>query len=203
MAFSPLEDNILFIEEKRPVPETCFTWGGVHYKTFDDTIFSFDSECSYILMQEAQNRLFTITVENSPTCKVGNCFRIIKIYVQDKEYILLRNEENVPEFRTPRHLLPIPAQLSSLRVDMSAHFIVVTLDSLGVQLKWDGALMIQIEVAENMWNKTTGLCGNMNSDRSDDLIRKNGEHTKSVTSFATSWQTENIGGTIFLAYSKI
>ncbi|XP_043601962.1 hemocytin isoform X2 [Bombus pyrosoma] len=193
MIFNPSENNLLFIEEKKPIPKTCFTWGGVHYKTFDDNVFSFDSGCSHILVQEAQNRLFTVTVDNSPTCKNQDCFRIIRIFIQDKEYILLRNKDGVPEFRTRRHQLPIPAQLSALRAEMSAHFIVITLDSLGIQLKWDGALMLQVEALENMWNKTTGLCGNMNGDKSDDLISKNGEHTKSVASFATSWRTENIG----------
>ncbi|KOX75564.1 Hemocytin [Melipona quadrifasciata] len=192
---NPVENNILFIEEKRPVPETCFTWSGVHYKTFDDSVFSFGSECSHILVQEAQNRLFTITVENSPTCKDQNCFRIVKIYIQDKEYILLRNEDGIPELRTKKHRLPIPAQLSALRAETSAHFIVVTMDSLGVRLKWDGALLLQVETAENLWNKTTGLCGNMNGDKRDDLMSKNGEHTKSVASFATSWRTEDIGET--------
>nr|XP_034190302.1 hemocytin [Osmia lignaria] len=194
MLFNSL-DNVLLIEEKRPVPETCFTWGGVNYKTFDDTVFNFESECSYILVQEAQNRLFTIIVENSPRCKVQDCFKIIKIFVQDKEYILSRNEAGVPEFRTPNKLLPIPAQLSYLRVEMSAHFIVVTLDSLGVQLKWDGALMLQVEAFENMWNKTTGLCGNMNGNKKDDLISKNGEQMKSIAAFASSWRTEKIGET--------
>lgn len=197
---NPLENNILFIEEKRPVPKTCFTWSGVHYKTFDDRVFSFDSECSHILVQEAQNRLFTITVENSPTCKDQNCFRIVKIYIQDKEYILLRNEDGIPEFRTKKHRLPIPAQPSALRAETSAHFIIVIMDSLGVRLKWDGALLLQIETTENLWNKTIGLCGNMNGDKRDDLMSKNGEHTKSVASFATSWRTEDIGGIISLLF---
>ncbi|CAK9818181.1 SSPO [Anthophora quadrimaculata] len=193
--FSPLENNLLLIDERRPIPETCFTWGGIHYKTFDDKIFSFSSQCTHILVQEAQDRLFTITAENNPTCNNQDCFKIIRIFIQDKEYILLQNEDGVPQFQTSKKLLPIPVQLSALRVEMSAHFIVVALDSLGVQLKWDGALMLQIEALENMWNRTVGLCGNMNGDKGDDLISKNGDHTKSVAAFATSWQIENIGET--------
>ncbi|XP_078043521.1 hemolectin [Augochlora pura] len=193
MQFVSLKDNVLFIEEKRPVPETCFTWSGVHYKTFDDKIFSFDSDCSHILIQEAQNRVFTITAENSPTCKTQDCFRIIKIYVQDKEYILTKNVFGIPEFRTPNKLLPIPVQLSVIRVELSAHFIIVTLDSLGIRLKWDGALMLEIEALENMWNKTVGLCGNMNGDKADDLICRNGDRARSIATFASTWRIENIG----------
>ncbi|XP_031828807.2 hemolectin [Nomia melanderi] len=193
ITFDSMKDNILFIEEKQPVPKVCFTWGGVHYKTFDDNIFTFTSECSYVLVQEAQNRLFTIIVENSPTCKTQDCFRIIKIYLQEKEYILTRNEFGIPEFKTSKKLLPIPIQLPAIRVELSAHFIVVTLDSLGIQLKWDGALMLQVEALENMWNKTVGLCGNMNDDKTDDLVNRNGDLARSITAFASSWRTENIG----------
>ncbi|KZC09215.1 Hemocytin [Dufourea novaeangliae] len=188
-----LKDNQLFIEDRHPVPKTCFTWGGVHYKTFDDQVFSFSSDCSHVMVQEAQNRLFTVIVENSPSCRTQDCFRIIKIYIQDKEYILSKNEFGIPEFRTSKKLLPIPAQLPAVRVEMSAHFIVVTLDSLGIQLKWDGALMLQVEALENMWNKTVGLCGNMNGDKGDDLISKHGERARSIEAFASSWRTENIG----------
>lgn len=199
MVFDPQQNGMLLVEERRPVPETCFTWGGVHYKTFDDSVFSFNSECSYVLVQEARDRLFTVTVENGPGCKYDDCSRIINIFVQDKRYILLRNDAGIPEFRTPKKLLPIPAQLSTLRVDMSAHFIVVSMDTLGVQLKWDGALMVQVEALENMWNNTVGLCGNMNGDKRDDLASKNGEHTKSVDAFATSWRAEDIGGKTFVS----
>ncbi|XP_043259225.1 hemocytin isoform X1 [Colletes gigas] len=193
LVFNPLKDNVIFVEENRPTPKTCFTWGGIHYKTFDDDVFNFDSDCSYILVQEAQNRIFTVIVENSPTCKTQDCFRIIKIFIQEKEYILSRNEYGVPEFRTSKKLLSIPAQLPGLRVEMSAHFIIVTLDSLGVQLKWDGALMLQIEALENMWNKTTGLCGNMNGEKGDDQTSKNGDRARNIAAFASSWRTENIG----------
>ncbi|XP_053978189.1 hemocytin [Hylaeus volcanicus] len=192
MVFDSMKDNMLFFEEKRPVPKTCFTWGGVHYKTFDDKVFSFDSDCSHILIQEAQDRVFTIIVKNSPTCKTQDCFRIIKIFVGEKEYTLSRNEVGVPEFRTPTKLLPIPAQLPTLRVEMSAHFIIVTLDSLGIQLKWDGALILQIGALENMWNRTVGLCGTMNSDKNDDLMGKNGDPVRNIATFASSWRTENI-----------
>ncbi|XP_012135564.1 hemolectin [Megachile rotundata] len=188
-------DNMVFIEEAQPTPETCFTWGGMNYKTFDDMIYSFNSECSYILVQEAQNRIFTVIVQNNPVCKTLDCSKIIKIFIQDKEYILSRNENGIPEFRTPTKLLPIPAQLSYLRVEMSAHFIVVNLDSLGIQMKWDGALMVQVEALENMWNKTVGLCGNMNGNKNDDLISKTGDKMKSIATFVSSWRTERIGET--------
>ncbi|XP_043682227.1 hemocytin isoform X2 [Vespula pensylvanica] len=194
--FGTLDNNYAFIEEKRPEPKTCFTWGGAHYKTFDDKIFSFESDCSHIMLQEMNNALITITVQNSPSCRTENrCFRIIKLFVGGKEYTLSRNERDILEFRSIKKIFPIPVRLPGLRVEMSAHFVIVYVDSLGVKLKWDGALLLQIDASETMWNKTAGLCGRMNGDANDDLISKTGNHPTNIEVLANSWQLENIGET--------
>ncbi|KAK2585761.1 hypothetical protein KPH14_010370 [Odynerus spinipes] len=189
-------DNIIFIEEKRPEPRTCFTWGGAHYKTFDDKIFSFESDCTHVMLQEVTTAVLTITVQNSPSCKTGDrCFRIIKLFISGKEYILSRDERDVPEFRNRKKSLPIPVRLPGLRVEMSAHFIIVYLDSLGVKLKWDGGLLLQIDASETMWNRTSGLCGKMNGNAGDDLVSKTGSHPSSIEVLANSWQLKNIDET--------
>lgn len=193
-------NKVTIIESKRPEPKTCFTWGGVHYKTFDDEIFSFESDCAYTLLQDAQNGLFTITIQNNPECKISGCYRIMKIFVQGKEYTLWLNDHGIPEFRSVKKILPIPIQLPNIRVDWSAHFVVVNLDTMGLSMKWDGALMIQIEASESLWNKTVGLCGTMNGDVSDDLVTKEGTRPKSIATFARSWKVQKIGGLIFYQF---
>lgn len=183
------------IHEVRPKPKTCFTWGGTHYKTFDDKIYSFDSDCAHILLRELQDNIFTIVTLNSPGCRTGDsCFRIIRMFIQDKEYTLANDETNMPIFSSGKRSLPIPAYLPGLRVDKSAHFILVSFDSLGVKLKWDGLLLLQIEASESMWNKTTGLCGTMNDDPNDDFFTKNGITAGSVAVLADSWRIKNLGG---------
>lgn len=105
--FGRSEDKIIIIEQKLPEPGVCFTWGGVHYKTFDGKIFSFESECPHTLIQAAQNGLFTITTLNSPGCRTGGaCFRIVKIFIHEKEYTLSQNDEGVPEFRSKTKVEP-------------------------------------------------------------------------------------------------
>lgn len=194
--YDTTKNKVTFIENKRPEPRMCFTWGGVHYKTFDDEVYSFESECVYTLLQDSQNGLFTITVQNNRNCKIsGNCFRIIKIFIQGKEYTLLLNDHGIPEFRNVKKVLPIPIQLPNIRVDWSAHFVVVNLDTMGLSLKWDGALLVQIEASESLWNKTLGLCGTMNGNVDDELITKEGTRPKSIATFASSWKVQNIGGT--------
>lgn len=33
------DSTAVVIETKLPTPGVCYTWGGVHYKTFDDRIY--------------------------------------------------------------------------------------------------------------------------------------------------------------------
>lgn len=174
----------------------CITWSGIHYKTFDDEIFSFESECAYTLVQEAQNGLFTITMKNNAECKTltGLCHRVISIFLQGKEYTISRNSHGIPQLQSARKVLPIPIQLPNIRADWSAHFVVVNLDTMGISLKWDGDLLVQIEASESLWNKTVGLCGNMNGNIDDDLMTKEGTRPKSIATFASSWKVQNIGG---------
>lgn len=187
----------MVFEMSRSRPKTCFTWGGTHYKTFDDRIYSFDSDCSYTLLQDTQDGICTIVISNGPGCRTGSdryCSKIVKLFVHDKKYILTSDDAGMPIFSNGKRSLPIPIYLPGLRVDKSAHFILVSLDSLGVKLKWDGALLLQIEASESMWNKTAGLCGTMNDDPNDEFLMKSESYAGSISAFASSWRDQSFEG---------
>lgn len=126
----------------------------------------------------------------------GPCSKIVKLFVNEKVYILTNDEMGKPTIFSKRQSLPIPIYLPELRVDKFAHFILVTFDSLGVKLKWDGSLLLQIEVSESMWNKTAGLCGTMNDDPYDEFLMQNGSYAKNVATLAYSWLVSDFGGNI-------
>lgn len=124
----------------------------------------------------------------------------MKLFVHDKEYTLANDETGIPTFSSGKRLLPIPVYLPGLRVDKSAQFTLISLDSLGVKLKWDGSLLLQVEAPGSMWNKTAGLCGTMNDDPNDDFLMKSGTHTKSITTLADSWRSNDFGGNIMTLF---
>jgi von Willebrand factor len=51
---------------------------------------------------------------------------------------------------------------------------------------------VQVEVQESLWNRTEGLCGNINGDASDDLLNKDGYKPQTIANLATSWKVGNL-----------
>ncbi|XP_025836285.1 hemocytin [Agrilus planipennis] len=183
------------VETKKPEPGICFTWGGTHFKTFDGKVFSFESSCAHVLVRDLEDHTFSVIVKNNKECEINKeCYRIVHIYLQDKEYILTK-KNGVPVFASPKKIFPIPARLAGIRAEMSAHYFVVIIDPVGVTIKWDGQQLVQVEVKENMWNRTEGLCGRIDGNPHNDMIAKSGLVPKSVVTLATSWQVDNVQAT--------
>ena len=168
----------------------------IHYHTLFAPPCTTESNCAYTLVKDAQDGLFSISIQNDPSCRnninttsPSMCPRVIRIFIQGKEYTLAVNTAGLPEFRSPKKVLPIPSQLAHARVEATSggRFIVVSLDAVGLSIKWDGAKMVQVEASEALWNRTAGLCGNMNGEREDDV-------TGGVMHPGTGWRIENIGG---------
>jgi hypothetical protein len=160
--YGELNNNVVFVQQKLPEPGICFTWQGTHYKTFDGRVYSFDSKCEHILVRDAIDKTFSIIVQNDPKCSNNppNCHKIIRIYFDKKEYILKRSSEGIPIFGTPKKRLPIPGQFPGLRIEMSAHYIILSLDAVGSKLKWDGEvptiLLPDLRLTNQMFLSATG-----------------------------------------------
>lgn len=64
--------------------------------------------------------------------------------------------------------------------------------------------MVQVEVKENLWNRTQGLCGKFDGNLDDDLQAKDGSMPESLVTFVSSWQVDSLGGKLcFLIYIHI
>lgn len=103
---------------------------------------------------------------------------------------------------------------------MQAHFIVILLDAVEVAIKWDGKVskdynitnalvnfasyifleiicfyfqqLIHVEVKENLWNRTEGLCGVIDGDAGNDIMTKEGIIPKNILTAVTSWKVDDL-----------
>lgn len=103
-------------------------------------------------------------------------------------------ELGIPIFVTPTKVLSIPSQTPGIRTEMSAHYIVVSLDTVGTKIKWDGQQLVQVEVKANLWNRTEGLCGKIDGNPSNDLQTKDGITPTNIVTLATNWQVDTLNG---------
>lgn len=186
------EDKIVFIEEKLPKPGICFTWSGAHYKTFDGKIFTFESKCAHTLAQDNTDSTFSIVTQDAQECynSPRDCYKNITIYYQNKILTLTR-EKGTPIFKSGAKILPIPGHLPGIRIEMLAHYVFLSLDTIGADIKWDGYQLIQIDVNQNLWNRTEGLCGRFDGDIRNDMTGKNGHESKTVANLGNSWKVDD------------
>lgn len=63
--------------------------------------------------------------------------------------------------------------------------------------------MVNIEVKENLWNRTEGLCGVLDGDPINDIMTQNGQIPQSIVTAAASWKVDDLGGMIiYLKYTS-
>ncbi|KAF5285691.1 hypothetical protein FQR65_LT13076 [Abscondita terminalis] len=197
--FSPVKTGEKQIQKvvvyKTPEPESCFAWNGAHYKTFDGKIFSFKSACEHVLVRDAIDETFIITAQNSLQCQSSydGCYKIVTIYLRDKVYVLKQSDNGKPIFTKDSKILALPGRAPGIRAQMSGRFTIVTVDVVGIKIKWDGESLVQIEAQESLWNRTAGLCGLMDGDPENDMLLKDGTKPRTAVTLATNWQIRTLG----------
>uniref|UniRef100_A0A1Y1MR36 VWFD domain-containing protein n=3 Tax=Photinus pyralis TaxID=7054 RepID=A0A1Y1MR36_PHOPY len=176
-----------------PTKGKCYTWSGMHYKTFDGKIYGFTSPCPYVLAEDVVDDTFKITIENSMGCDFAvtdNCSKIIKIYYEEMEYDL-KLIDGTPAVIYGDKRLDMPVELRGITIMHRGPFISVNIDQPLVKIKWDGYNYVKVTVGQELWKKTGGLCGKSDGRVNNDMSTKEGKATDDVLSFIQSWQIDS------------
>ncbi|CAH2073181.1 unnamed protein product, partial [Iphiclides podalirius] len=189
----PPSHQVIVVQDFTPKGGACLTWAGVHYKTFDGKIYSFQSPCQHILVRDSQEHKYTVAVRNPECQRHDYCPSELVVYLDDKMYALSVGEDGAVLFRNTKRLIPIPASLPGIRVSMPSDQVFVNLDALGVTIKWDTNNIIVVEGTLLLWNKTEGLCGTLDGNPENDFRIKDGTVAKTKSVMVASWQVNKIG----------
>uniref|UniRef100_A0A8D0GHF9 Otogelin like n=1 Tax=Sphenodon punctatus TaxID=8508 RepID=A0A8D0GHF9_SPHPU len=167
----------------------CKSWGQFHFETFDGIFYYFPGNCSYIFAKDcsALEPQYTVWVHNSPQCagSVYSCLRSISLFFSSQEEIVILGHE----VRKEGIRLILPQTIGNVFIERLADYILVK-TTFGFSLAWDGSSGIYIKLTEEHKGKSCGLCGNYNSNRSDDLMIQNSESTEDIAVFANSWSVQ-------------
>ncbi|KAH9629263.1 hypothetical protein HF086_008345 [Spodoptera exigua] len=176
---------IVVIQDRTPKGGTCLTWAGVHYKTFDGKIYSFQSPCQHILVRDAKEHQYSVEIKHGVCKNTAVCPSELTVYLDDKFYVLSVGEDGSVVFRNTKRLIPIPASLPGIRVAMPSDYVVVNLDAVGVTIKWDTNNVILVEGSVVQWNNTEDVCDSQPTETSVCASKSDDDMTKAQHFCAT------------------
>ncbi|GFT52720.1 SCO-spondin [Nephila pilipes] len=162
-------------------PGICSSWGDSHFETFDGNLYDFEGTCEYVLVKAriSDNEFFSVVTQNVP-CGLGseaNCGKAISVTLGDSSVSLTRV-----------HPIPSVPENSRLKITPVGMFTLVESD-IGISVQWDRNTRVYV-TAQPIWkNKLQGLCGDFNSDASDDFRSPSGGIPLVLAKdFADSWR---------------
>ncbi|XP_066272356.1 von Willebrand factor-like [Branchiostoma lanceolatum] len=165
----------------------CVSWSQEHYLTFDGQMYNFKGQCTYKLVGDCADNTFNIHVRHQKGCNnTQSCHVEVVLYVGNF-VVTLRHTPDGPAAFDGERPVSIPANLHGLLVERIASYVVVR-SGLGFKIKWDGADAVYVEVTEELFGKTCGLCGKFDRNPHNDFTDISGKVQSHVISFAGSWK---------------
>lgn len=171
----------------------CTGWGDPHYITFDGLYYSYQGNCTYVLVKEIIPTVddFGIYIDNYH-CDVNDkvsCPRTLIVRHETQE-VLIKTVRLIPmdvQVQVNRQTVALPYKKYGVEVYESGINYMVDIPQLGVQVSYNG-LYFSIRLPYNLFgNNTQGQCGTCTNDTSDDCILPSGEIISDCEIAADEW----------------
>ncbi|XP_067901966.1 otogelin-like [Heterodontus francisci] len=177
-------------------PAECSVTGDIHFKTFDERVYTFHATCQYILAKSRNSGKFTISLQNSQcgTNLNGVCIQSVSLVVDEdlKKQVTLTHSGEVYHCNQYRISLPYTDDLFEV-TELSSVFVQVK-TNFGLSLQYDReGRRLYIQVGARWKEDTVGLCGTFNGNIQDDFLlfcfKSPGGMIESTPQlFANSWR---------------
>ncbi|OBS73715.1 hypothetical protein A6R68_15746, partial [Neotoma lepida] len=171
----------------------CTGWGDPHFVTFDGLYYSYQGNCTYVLVEE-----ITSTVDNFGVY-IDNYHCDVNDQVSCPRTLIVRHETQEVQIKTV-HMMPIEVQVQvnkqvvalpytkyGLQVYESGINFMVDIPRLGAQISYNG-LSFSIRLPyQKFGNNTKGQCGTCTNNTADDCILPSGEIISDCEVAADQW----------------
>ncbi|XP_041052579.1 otogelin [Carcharodon carcharias] len=169
----------------------CSVTGDIHFKTFDERVYTFHATCQYILAKSRNSGKFTISLQNSQcgTNLNGACVQSVSLVVDEdmKKQVTLTRSGEAYHCNQYRISLPYTDDLFEV-TELSSMFVQIKTD-FGVRLQYDReGRRLYVQVDARWKEDTIGLCGTFNDNIQDDFLSPGGMIESTPQLFANSWR---------------
>ncbi|KAM8861709.1 uncharacterized protein ACB058_008446 [Synchiropus picturatus] len=171
----------------------CSGWGGPHYATFDGRYYSYQKNCTYVLVQEVAPRYnFSVTIDNKNCDAHGDaaCVKALTVNYKNYEIVLTQGTDTKGVLKAlVNGTQVIPAYSNKdFSVISTAVKLVLRIPAIHAIVTFKG-LFFTIELPpSHFYNNTAGQCGNCDNNASNDCRFPNGRMNASCSEMADHWQ---------------
>ncbi|NWR41070.1 MUC2L protein, partial [Regulus satrapa] len=172
----------------------CTGWGDPHYMTFDGLYYSYQGNCTYVLVEEINKKVdnFGVYIDNyhCDVRDVVSCPRTLIVRHETQEVRLTTAQPNTlqVEVTVNNQLVALPYKKFGVSIYESGINRVVEIPELKMNVTYNG-LSFSIRMPYSLFgNNTQGQCGTCNNNTADDCMLPNGNIAENCETMADHWQ---------------
>nr|XP_020835067.1 mucin-6-like [Phascolarctos cinereus] len=166
----------LATEEKKDPPSTlnkgwCSTWGGGHFSTFDKHLYDFSGTCNYILAAVCNDASPDFDIQ----LRRGHDKKITRIIIEVGPSVI--TVENSVISTKDAGVVSLPYTSNGIQIMPFGQNLRLVAKLLEMELvvMWNDDDYLMVMVEAKYMKKTCGLCGNFDSEESNEFQSKDGK----------------------------
>ncbi|KAM9302195.1 mucin-5B-like [Gastrophryne carolinensis] len=177
--------------ENKPCPASCSVEGGCHIATYDQTHYTFNGDCDYVLSRSSDGDSFTILAEMRK-CGLSDrstCLKGTTMMLNGGETVIAIKPSGSVFVNNMYTQLPVSAANVTIFQPSSFYIIVQYRQGIRADVQLTPLMQVSVSLDPSYKGQTCGLCGNFNDRQADDFQTISGAIEGTATSFANTWKT--------------
>ncbi|XP_054631461.1 mucin-2-like [Dunckerocampus dactyliophorus] len=183
------EDGCCFHYECKCI---CTGWGDPHYVTFDGQYYSFQKNCTYVLVKEIiPKHNFKILIDNENCDATGEVTCANSLIVYYKNYEVILTQERIPTtvnmvYVNGKRVIPTYSNKDFI-ITSSSIELLLRIPAIEAVVMFKG-LLFSVDLPFSLFgNNTEGQCGTCDNQKKNDCRLPSGQISPSCPEMAHQW----------------